>query len=136
MHQQPGNDGATISDDTVLEISTPDSGNVTFTGSSGSLWLDQAATFTGKVEGLGKQNAVDLTEIGFGADTTLAYAQNADGAGGGTLSVSDGSHTASIALLGNYMASMFAASFDGHGGTLITVAPQANVQPQLTPPHG
>jgi hypothetical protein len=31
--------------------------------------------------------------------------------------VTDGTHKANIALLGNYMASTFAPSSDGHGGT-------------------
>ena len=38
----------------------------------------------------------------------------------GTLNVTDGVHTASIQLLGYYMASEFATAGDGHGGTLIT----------------
>ena len=38
----------------------------------------------------------------------------------GTLTVTDGVHTASIELLGNYTASEFVAASDGHGGTLIT----------------
>jgi hypothetical protein len=32
-------------------------------------------------------------------------------------SVTDGTHTANTALLGSYLASSFAASSDGHGGT-------------------
>jgi hypothetical protein len=37
------------------------------------------------------------------------------------LSVTDGTHSANIALLGNYLASTFVASSDGHGGSsLIT----------------
>jgi trimeric autotransporter adhesin len=39
---------------------------------------------------------------------------------GGTLTVSDGRHTAAFALLGNYMAASFVAAADGHGGTLVT----------------
>jgi hypothetical protein len=39
---------------------------------------------------------------------------------GGTLTVSDGRHTAAFALLGNYMAASFVAVADGHGGTLVT----------------
>ena len=53
---------------------------------------------------------------------------------GGTLSVTDSTHTANIALLGNYMASSFVPSSDGHGGTLVT-DPPANQQPLLTHPH-
>ena len=62
---------------------------------------------------------IDLPDIAFGAHTTLAYTENAAGTGG-TLTVSDGRHTAAIALLGNYMAGSFVAVADGHGGTLIT----------------
>jgi len=36
------------------------------------------------------------------------------------VNVTDGVHTASIHLLGYYVASEFAISSDGHGGTLIT----------------
>jgi hypothetical protein len=42
---------------------------------------------------------------------------------GGTLHVTDATHTANIGLLGNYLASTFAASSDRHGGTNI-VDPQ------------
>ena len=80
-------------------------------------------------------SGIDLPDIAFGAHTTLAYTANAPGTGG-TLTVSDGRHTAAIAVLGNYMAGSFVAVADGHGGTLITEAnPQQ--QPLLThPPHG
>jgi hypothetical protein len=77
---------------------------------------------------------IDLPNIAFGAHTTLAYLQSAGGAGG-TLTVSDGRHAASIALLGNYIAGSFAIAADGHGGTLVTAAEQTQ-QPQLTRPHG
>jgi phospholipase C len=44
-------------------------------------------------------------------------------ASGGTLTVTDGSHTANIALLGNYTASTFVTSSDGHGGTNVVDPP-------------
>ena len=82
------------------------------------------------------QGGIDLPDIAFGAQTTLAYSRNATGTGG-TLTVSDGRHAASIALLGNYMAGSFAVAADGHGGTLITEASQGSQQPLLTQPrHG
>ena len=52
---------------------------------------------------------IDLPNIAFGAQTTLAYSENAAGTGG-TLTVNDGRHAASIALLGNYMAASFVAA--------------------------
>ena len=69
------------------------------------------------------RHGIDLPDIAFGAQTTLAYSENATGTGG-TLTVSDGRHAAAIALLGNYMAGSFVAAADGHGGTLVTQAQQ------------
>ena len=81
-------------------------------------------------------HGIDLPDIAFGAQTTLAYAENAAGTGG-TLTVSDGRHAAAIALLGNYVAGSFVTAADGHGGTLVTEASQASPQPLLTQPrHG
>ena len=79
-------------------------------------------------------NGLDLPDIAFGAQTTLAYAANADGTGG-TLTVSDGRHAASIALLGNYMAGSFVTAADGHGGTLLTEASQLAQAPLLAQPR-
>ena len=78
-------------------------------------------------------SGIDLPDIAFGAQTTLAYSENATGTGG-TLTVSDGRHAASIALLGNYMAGSFVATADGHGGTLITER-QAHEQTLLGHPR-
>jgi hypothetical protein len=55
------------------------------------------------VAGFGAQNHIDLPSIAFGAPTTLGYTENSTNSGG-TLTISDGSHAASIALLGNYIA--------------------------------
>jgi hypothetical protein len=60
------------------------------------------------------QDMIDFADI----DPTKVQPPSYKGdASGGTLSVTDGTHTANIALLGNYMASTFAPSSDGHGGT-------------------
>jgi len=81
------------------------------------------------------QGGIDLPDIAFGAQTTLAYSQNAAGTGG-TLTVSDGRHAAAIALIGNYMAGSFVVAADGHGETLVTEE-RLDQQPLLTrPPHG
>ena len=53
---------------------------------------------------------------------------------GGTSTVSDGSHAANLALLGQHMASSFVASGDGHGATPIASQPETQ-QPLLTQPH-
>ena len=67
---------------------------------------------------------IDLPNIAFGAQTTLAYSENAAGTGG-TLTVNDGRHATAIALLGNYMAGSLVVGAGGHGGTLVTEASQA-----------
>jgi len=81
----------------------------------------------------GTASGIDLSEISFGANTTLAYAAN-KGNTGGTLTVSDGLHAQRLALLGQYMASGFSMASDGHGGTLIT-DPALTQQSHLTLPH-
>ncbi|MGH9809483.1 MAG: hypothetical protein ACRD9W_19890, partial [Terriglobia bacterium] len=55
----------------------------------------------------------------------------------GTLSVTDGTHTTNITLLGNYLASTFVTSSDGHGGTSIVdpVLTSANQQSVLAQPQ-
>ncbi len=99
-----------------------------------TLTLDQSTHFTGKVSGLAEFDTLDLKDIAFGAHTTVGYTPNS-GNTGGTLSVSDGTHLAKIALIGNYMASTFTASSDGHGGTNIVDPPASAQNSLLSIPH-
>ncbi len=102
----------------IVDPTVPNGGSVEL-GASGALPRD----------------GIDLPNIAFGAQTTLAYAENTTGAGG-TLTVTDGRHAAAIVLLGNYIAGSFVAAADGQGGTLVTEA-SPTPQPLLThPPHG
>jgi hypothetical protein len=58
------------------------------------------------------RHGLDVPDIAFGAQTTLAYAEtNTDTSG--TLTVSDGRHAGGIALLVNYMAGSLVAVADG-----------------------
>jgi hypothetical protein len=43
----------------------------------------------------------------------------------GTLTVTDGMHTANLTLLGQYAAGQYTSATDGHGGTLIGDPPPA-----------
>ena len=113
----------TIASGATLTLTTAATGTDTFTGKSGTLVLDDASGFRGKIEAFGGQDQLDLADIGFGSKPRSALPKTA--ATGGELKVSDGIHTANIALLGNYMASTFALASDGHGGTLITDVPHA-----------
>jgi len=126
----------TIANGSTLELAGAATGKATFAGPTGSLQLNSSQAFSGKIAGFGGQDVIDLGDIAFGANTTLGYRENASDTGG-TLNMSDGIHSAHIALLGNYMASSFATAGDGHGGTLITEASTAaaNLQPLITVPH-
>jgi hypothetical protein len=108
-------------------------GPVTFAGSSGKLVLDQSASFTGTVAGMNGSDAIDLVDI----DPSKVGAPSYTGdTSGGTLNVTDGTHAGNIALLGNYMASLFVAGSDGHGGTSVVDPPAlGGVQPLVTPAH-
>ena len=89
---------------------------------------------TGAVLSFDAHSGIDLPDIAFGAQTTLAYAENGTG-NGGTLTVTDGRHAATIALLGNYMAGSFLATADGHGVTFVSSTPHIQQLPQLTHPQ-
>jgi hypothetical protein len=108
---------------------------VNFLSNTGTLVLENSASFSGTVAGLCGQDGIDFADIGFGAGSTLGYSGNKDKSGG-TLSVGDGVHMANIELLGSYMASSFVSASDGHGGTLVTEAVQSATQmPVLTQAH-
>ena len=87
-----------------------------------------------------KTGAVTPIVTGLNAPHGLAFvpsvASNRDSGSSGGVGTFDGNHTPNIALLANYMASSFAPSSDGHGGTLISEAAQGSTQPLLaSPPH-
>jgi hypothetical protein len=110
------------------ELFGPSSASVTFaSGATGSLILDASSQFTGTISGLSAVapfNAIDLADIAFGTNTTAVYL--ASGPNTGTLTVSDGTHTANIALSGQYGPTSFTIASDGHGGTAV-VDPVNNV---------
>ncbi len=126
--------GPLIAAGATLEIDTPYAGPVTFAGSTGTLQLENQSSFTGTVAGLTGQDTLDLMYINIATVQTPTYSGNSSG---GVLSVTDGTHTANIALLGNYLASTFVPSSDGHGGTAIVdpVVASSNQQMILAPPQ-
>ena len=113
----------TIDNGGTAEIRIASSQAVTFEGATGTLKLDDAQAFTGQVSGLTGSDALDLADVSYGANTTVSFSGNVNG---GTLTVTNGSETAHIALLGDYLSSGWTLSSDGHGGTVV-------VDPQLPP---
>ncbi|WP_456794092.1 VCBS domain-containing protein [Bradyrhizobium sp. USDA 4506] len=113
-----GTGSAIISGGATLEFAAASSENVAFAaGSSGTLALEHAFDFSGIVSGVTSDTHLDLLEFNL-ATTTLNYTANAAG-NGGTLSVTDGAHTASIILLGQYDPAGFHTEADNAAGTMI-----------------
>ena len=120
----PTSEPTTIPNDTILEVNGPDKGSVTFTGTTGALVLNQPSTFLSNVSGFGAETEIDLPGMAFDAQSTLGYSPN--GSTSGTLSVTNGAQSASIALLGSYMASSFVLEADNNGGTLVVTPTSQN----------
>jgi hypothetical protein len=92
-----------------VEISTAASStNASFASNTGTLKLDDSQHYTGTVAGLVGQDALDLADINYATVQTPTYLNQTSS--GETVRVTDGTHTANIALLGNYMASVFTTS--------------------------
>jgi hypothetical protein len=100
----------------TLEISSAWAGPVTFAAPTGTLVLYDSLSFTGSVTGMTGRDTLDLRDLNPGAVQTPTYLGTSSA---GTLTVSDGIHTANIALSGDYLGSTFVASSDGHGGTSV-----------------
>src|SRR5258708_7649064 len=97
-----GDGSALISGSAVLEFRAASAQHIFFSpGSTGTLMLDHGFDFTGTVSGMISNDHIDLLDFNVAEGTTLNYTPNADGTGG-TLSVTDGAHTANIALLGKF----------------------------------
>jgi hypothetical protein len=96
--------------------------NVTFAG-SGILELAHSTAYAGSVTGLatGGTNSLDLNDIAYAGGTTKATYSGTTASG--TLTVTDGTHTARIKLIGDYTASTFNLASNGHGGTTVTDPP-------------
>ena len=99
---------------------------VRFEGPNSALILDASASLQGLVvAGFGEGGApdpIDLRDIAFGTTRRQLSFTEAAGGGSGTLTVTDGLHTASL-VMAQYAAAFTASNFvlasDGHGGTMV-----------------
>jgi large repetitive protein len=89
--------------------------------------------FRGKVAGLDSPaETIDLVAIAYhSGTTTLGYSGNTLS---GTLTVTDGTHTARLAMLGDHALANFTLADDGHGGTLVS-DPPLDSSGHLAPAH-
>jgi len=127
--------GATLSGG-ILQIQaggTAGTSQINFTTGGGTLQLSDSVHFSGTISGFGVPGGIDLRDIAFGSNTTLGFTEAGDNLSG-TLTVSDGTNTASLTLLGQYVAGNFTKQSDGNGGTLITDPPVVG-QYSLYNPH-
>ncbi len=107
--------------------------NVTFGSAGGALELAQSQGYFGKVRGfsLTGGTSLDLTDIDFaGADEATFKGTTTSG----VLTVTDGTHSAHIKLIGDYTGGTFVAADDGHGGVTI-VDTHVGVGAGVSPPH-
>jgi hypothetical protein len=111
-------------------------GAATFaTSGGGVLLLESSLTFSGLVAGFAKPDKLDFRDIAFTSGVTQAtWTQS--GTASGTLAVTSGSHTATITLLGQYVAGNFHVLSDNRGGTFVTDPPvSASQNVALVNPH-
>ena len=106
----------TITSGGAAEIDGASAQSVTFADSTGTLILNDALAFTGEVSGLAGSDAIDLADVSYGPNTTATFLGNTSG---GTLTITNGTQTANIALEGDYLSSYWTVSSDGHGGTVV-----------------
>jgi autotransporter passenger strand-loop-strand repeat protein len=130
--------GATINGATMEIASGGLAGSNTISyGGGAALILDAAVSFGGKIAGFALGDYLDLRDVAFSSSTTFGFSGDT---ASGTLTVSDGAHTANIALLGQYVAANFNLASDGHGGTLVSDPPVIAAADQQTflaqPLHG
>ena len=86
-------------------------------GSSGGLLaFEDSASFHGSIVGFDSWSHIDFADISFSSSTTVGYSGNDSS---GILQVSDGAHSAQLALIGQYTAASFTLAGDGHGGTML-----------------
>jgi FecR protein len=101
--------------------------NITFApGSTGTLKLDHAVSFSGTISAYGTisgldENKLDLGDIDFSAHPTVSYAGSDTG---GILSIFvNGSDVADIHLSSNYLGVQWILADDGSHGTFVSEAP-------------
>ncbi|MGJ7916346.1 hypothetical protein ACI48D_12840 [Massilia sp. LXY-6] len=116
-----------ISGNGMLEFGSASSSHIMFAAdAAGLLKLDDVLQFTGNIAGFNGDDKLDLGDMHFSGSLVFSYTADVGGEGG-KLTVSDGAHAVSIALLGQYDGTGFHAASDGGSGTLITYTPVTTV---------
>jgi hypothetical protein len=111
--------GSAVVNSGTLEFASTFSENVSFSGGTGVLELAHAQAYGKSISGFSKTGGtkLDLLDIAFGSGTKATFS---GGATSGVLTVTDGTHTAKLKLVGDYTSSAFTVATDHHGGVLVT----------------
>jgi hypothetical protein len=121
--QVTGDGDAIIGNMSQLEFHAASSTDVIFAAdAAGTLQLDDSFDFSGSIAGMTNDDKIDLGDIWFGTGTSVAYQANQDGSGG-TLTVSDDTHDATLHIIGTYDADSFTLADDGTGRTVVGYNP-------------
>jgi hypothetical protein len=103
-------------------------------GGGGVLRLDASQSFNATISGFGILGGIDLGDVAYNSATTTLGFQEAVSNLSGTLTVNDGTHVATLSLLGQYVTGQFHMANDGTGGTLVT-DPPVDSAGHLASPH-
>jgi hypothetical protein len=111
----------------VVDITKVSGEAVTFqSGGTGGFVLGDAIAYTGKLSGFGSGGNgqfIDLTDVDIWSLHPLIYTPANAANTSGTLTVTDGTHSAHIKFVGTYTSASFTAVNDGPGGVKITDPP-------------
>jgi T5SS/PEP-CTERM-associated repeat protein len=110
-----------INSGNTLKLDGPVSDSIFFAGGTGTLDVTTSSGFNGMIQGqLSAGDVLDFADISAAQAHIVGYTGNNSP---GTLTVTDGTHTANINLSGNYSLANFALGADSNGGTQITATP-------------
>jgi hypothetical protein len=125
-------DGATISGGGIELLSgATGSSTITFSG-GGTLRLDGTGAYGFLVAGFAVPDMVDFSAVAF-ASATKQYVGDTSS---GTLTIGDGTHSASILLLGNYSLASFNLGPESGGGTgTVVTDPPVSSNSVIAPSH-
>ncbi len=115
-------DGAQLEFGTTGTITGVSGQTITFEGHTGTLKIDNAASFHSTIAGLGDDGTatyagadhIDLVNVAFSSLMAPTFDSAHD-----ILTVSDGTHTAALQLTGPYSLGNFQFQDDGNGGTVV-----------------
>ena len=109
----------------TLQLDGADSINVKFNGPTGDLVLKNPAAFAGTIIGLSGNDQIDLTNIA-SATAKVSSVSYSTSSKITTLTITDGHHSDTIKLQGNYTDSTWTFSDDGNGGTIVVDPPASS----------